>query len=93
MNILFRTTLIGSIALATQAVFASVSTEQAATLAAGQTEQQVIGALGQPDSVTHWFNGTHSLGYTLKDDAQQIFYVDIADTDGKVVSEEALRRD
>lgn len=93
MNTLSRIALIGAIALSTQASFAAVSAEQAASLKTGQTEQQVISALGKPDSVTHWANGTHSLGYALKNDAQQIFYVDVVDADGRVLSEETLRRD
>jgi len=93
MNTISRIALISAITLGTQAAFAAVSSEQAASLKTGQTEQQVISALGQPENVTHWANGTHSLSYTLKNDAQEIFYVDIADTNGKVISEEAIRRD
>lgn len=93
MNTLSRLGVIATLALGAHASLAAVSNAQAASLADGQTEQQVISKLGQPDSVTHWFNGTHSLSYALSNNAQEILYVDIADTNGKVISETALPRD
>lgn len=93
MNTLSRLSIIAALALGAQASFAAVSAAQAASLTDGQTEAQVVSKLGQPDSVTHWFNGTHSLSYALSNNAQEVLYVDIADTNGKVISETALPRD
>jgi len=94
MKKLITTTVVSLAALlAMTGAEAVVSTDRLEAVHSDVTEQQVVTTLGKPDSVTHWSNGTHSLVYDLKNDAQEDAYLDISDASGKLVARTIIRKD
>lgn len=85
--------LIASATLLASGAQAAVSREQLNATNTSMSEQQVIAALGKPNAITHWANGTHSLSYDVQNDTQSKAYVDISDASGKLVSSTIMRND
>jgi len=91
--------LITSASVSLVAVFAytgaqaSINTDSLNAVNANMTEAQVLATLGKPEAVTHWSDGTHSLTYELKDNAQAQAYIDISDASSKLITSTIIRRD
>jgi outer membrane protein assembly factor BamE (lipoprotein component of BamABCDE complex) len=68
-----------------------VTQSQIDTVQTGQSSNDVIGALGQPEDTASWMDGTHSLVYQTYDNAEgnKRVYVDL-DSSGKVTDVEVL---
>lgn len=86
------------LSLAAQASFAATSHiithAQLNQIRAGDTAAQVTEALGAPADTTSWFNGKHSMDYSIasRNDMLKTVYVDL-DQNNKVVDVQVLSRE
>lgn len=63
-----------------------VTTRQVEKIQIGQTQDDVIKALGNPRATPKWRNGTHSLVYAVTErTGKQTLYVDIDNSTNKVI--------
>jgi len=77
-------------ASAAEPAFRVIAQPELNALHAGESRDEVIQALGKPQSAPNWLDGTSSLVYALKSgDGDQYAYVDL-DSSGKMAAVEIL---